>query len=67
MRIAEVMKEKGITSQQLADITGISKRTIDGYRSNRREPSFSVGITIALALNVEPQELLDKSCLKTQK
>lgn len=60
MRIADIMKEKKITSQQLADATGISKRTIEGYRAGRREPSLSVGLAIAKALNVDPYNLLDK-------
>lgn len=60
MKLSEIMKEKGVTNQQLADLTGISKRTIEGYRSGRREPGLSAGLAIAKALNVDPYELLNK-------
>lgn len=59
MKLSEIMKEKGVTNQELADWTGISKRTIEGYRVGRREPNFSVGLLIAKALGVDPYDLLD--------
>lgn len=60
--LADIMKEKGITSQQLADMTDIPKQTIDQYRSGRRkEPSFSNGLKIAAALGVDPYRLWNKS------
>lgn len=60
LRISEMMEKKGVTSQTLAEKTGIPKRTIDEYRSARKkEPSFTRGLLIADALGVEPHELLD--------
>lgn len=59
MRLSEIMKEKGVTNQQLADLTGISKRTIESYRAGRREPSLSAGLAIAKALDADPYLLLD--------
>jgi transcriptional regulator with XRE-family HTH domain len=57
--LKEIMEEKKITSQALADKTGISKRTIDEYRGARRkEPSLSNGLKIAQALGVDPRELI---------
>ena len=57
--MSEIMKEKNITSQALADKTGIAKQTIDQYRSGRRkEPSFTNGLKIAKALGVDPYELI---------
>ena len=57
--LSEVMKAKKITSQALADKTGITKQTIDQYRSGRRkEPSFTNGLKIAKALEVDPYELI---------
>lgn len=59
--LKEIMEEKKITSQALADKTGISKRTIDEYRGARRkEPSLSNGLKIAEALGVDPRELMKK-------
>jgi len=60
--LRELMSQKGITSQELAEKTGIPKRTIDEYRSNRRkEPSFSNGLKIADALELDPHELFKNS------
>nr|DAV38332.1 MAG TPA: helix-turn-helix domain protein [Caudoviricetes sp.] len=59
MKLSEIMKEKKITTQQLADMTGIKKRTLEAYRSGRIEPSFTVGLCIAKALDVNPYKLLD--------
>jgi len=57
--LKEIMEEKKITSQALADKTGISKRTIDEYRGARRkEPSLSNGLKIAQALDVDPRDLI---------
>lgn len=57
----EIMKLKGISSKALAEATGISQRTIEAYRSGRREPSLSNGLAIADALNVDPHDLLKVS------
>ena len=53
-----IMKERKITSKALSEMTGISQRTIEGYRVGRREPSLSAGLAIADALTVDPHELL---------
>lgn len=58
--LADIMKEKGITSQELSEKTGIPKRTIDEYRGSRKkEPSLSKALKIADALNVNPRELIE--------
>lgn len=59
--LQEIMRKKNITSQVLAEKTGISKRTIDEYRGSRRkEPSFTNGLKIAKALDVDPYELINE-------
>lgn len=59
----EIMLEKNITSQELANMTGIPKRTIDGYRSSqKKEPPLSRGLKIAKALGVDPSELIKRDC-----
>lgn len=58
--LREICKEKKVTSQELADKTGISKRTIDEYRQRRKEPSLSNGIKLADALGVDPRDLIKK-------
>lgn len=61
MRLTDIMKENGVTSQQLSDATGIPKRTIEEYRNKRqgREPSLSTGLKIADALGIDPHELIE--------
>lgn len=55
----KIMREKKITSQELAEKTNIPKRTIDEYRGARgKEPSLSRGLKIADALDVDPRELI---------
>ena len=57
--LKEILEERNITSQALADKTGIPKQTIDQYRSGRRkEPTFTNGLKIAQALGVDPRELI---------
>lgn len=56
--LKKIMEEKSITSQALADKSGIPKQTIDQYRTGRREPSFTKGIIIAQALGVDPRDLI---------
>ncbi len=56
--LKEILKERKITSQELADKTGIPVRTISEYRSNRRkEPSLSNGLKIADALHMDAHDL----------
>lgn len=59
MRLSETMKKKGMTTRQLADATGISKRTLESYRTGRREPGFRAGLLIARALEVDPFSLIN--------
>lgn len=60
LRLNELLIQLGKTSLWLAKETNISKRSIDEYRTNRREPSFSKGLLISDALNVDPHELIIK-------
>ena len=54
----EVLKELQVTTKKLAEMTGISQRTLEGYRAGRREPSLSAGLIIADALGVDPHRLV---------
>lgn len=56
--LKEICNEKGVTSASLAEKTGISKRTIDEYRSRRKEPSLSNGLKLADALGIDPHDLI---------
>lgn len=56
--LREICNEKNMTSAKLSELTGISKRTIDEYRTRRKEPSLSNGLRLADALGVDPHELI---------
>ena len=56
--LGEILKEKKITSKELAERTGISKRTIDEYRQRNKAPSLEYGLKIAAALGMRPEELV---------
>lgn len=59
MKLDVILKEKEVTTAKLAELTGISKRTLDEYRCGRRsQPSFENGLKIADALGIDPHELL---------
>lgn len=59
MRLTEIMQERGVTSENLAKLTGIPKTTINEYRSSRKkEPSLSRGLKIADALGIDPHDLI---------
>lgn len=60
MRIAEICKEKGMTSKQLAELSGIPLNTLNQYRQGLREPSLSRGLKLADALGVDPHELFEE-------
>lgn len=55
--LGEVMRERGITSAELAELSGVPLRSITEYRSARRkEPSLSTGLRLADAMEIDPHE-----------
>lgn len=56
--LREICNERGVTSMELAEKTGIPKQTIDAYRTRRKEPCLSNGLKIADALGIDPHELI---------
>lgn len=59
MLLNKAMKKRGVTTQQLSERVGINKRTLENYRSGRRQMSLETGLRITDALNADPHELLD--------
>lgn len=55
--LREILKERKITSRELAEKTGIPIRTISEYRGRRKEPSLSNGLKIADALEMDAHDL----------
>lgn len=57
MRIKEILKEKGITSKELATKLGVTSGAISQYISENGNPNLKTLERIATALNVPIQEL----------
>ncbi len=58
-RLKEVMAYRGVKTQELAEKSGVNKRTIDHYlMNNSQEPSVSKAVKIAGALNVSVEYLV---------
>jgi putative transcriptional regulator len=58
-RIKEVLNEKGIKQVWLAEKLGKSYNMVNGYVSNRRQPSIEILYQIAKILQVDAKELLN--------
>lgn len=56
--LREVAKKLGVSSMEIAEKTGISKKTIDEYRTRRKMPSLVNGLKIADALGIDPHDLI---------
>jgi putative transcriptional regulator len=57
-RIKEVLAERGIKQTWLASKLGKSYNMVNGYVSNKRQPSIEVLYEIAKLLQVDAKELL---------
>lgn len=57
--LVQVMKEKGVTSRELAARSGFSLRTIENWTSRARRPNPSQRARLASVLGVHPDDLID--------
>lgn len=55
--LKEVRKKKGYSLEKLSKLTGISSSHLNYIENNQKEPSISILVRIALALNVKIEEL----------
>ena len=51
--IQSVRKENGLTQEQLADLTGISERTLRSMESGQGNPSFNAVVSTASVLGIK--------------
>lgn len=58
-RIKEVLKDKGIKQTWLAEKLGKSYNIVNGYVSNKRQPSIEILYEIAKLLQVDAKDLLN--------
>lgn len=55
--IKEIRKQNNITLDELAKKSGVSKSHINDIENNKKEPTLSIAIAIAKALNVQLTDL----------
>jgi transcriptional regulator with XRE-family HTH domain len=58
LRIKDVMKEKGMSRDDLAKAVDVSTTTISNINSEKNYPSYPLLVQIASALDVDVRELL---------
>lgn len=57
--LKEIRTEKGYSLEKLSQLTGISKSHLNYIEKNEKEPSLSIAIRIAQALNIDIKELYE--------
>lgn len=57
--LKEIREEKNITLRKLSEITGISKSHLSYIERGEKEPSLSIIIRIAVALNIDEKDLYE--------
>lgn len=62
--IKKYREMKGFTQEQLAVMVGVDRTTINNYESLYRNPPLSIFIKIALALNVDLDDLANMDTIK---
>jgi transcriptional regulator with XRE-family HTH domain len=56
--VGRIRREKGLTQEQLAEISGFSQQYISGLEQGRRNPTVVTLYELAMALGVSHMELL---------
>lgn len=55
--LKKVRKEKGYSLEKLSKITGISSSHLNYIENNQKDPTITILVRIALALNIKLDEL----------
>ncbi len=56
--VKRIRQEKGLTQEQLAEVSGFSQQYISGLEQGRRNPTVVTVYELAMALGVSYMELL---------
>lgn len=60
-KLKEILESKGISRNDLMEMTGLSDIVINGYIDGKREPSVSSLLKISKAINVSLDDILGNS------
>jgi DNA-binding XRE family transcriptional regulator len=59
--LMKVRKDKGMSHEKLAEMTGLSRATISFVENNKRNPTLITCLKIAKALDVDFDKIIKKS------
>lgn len=65
-RLRDLREARGVSRQQLADVSGISRGAIRNYEQALREPTFDTVCKMADALGVSLEEFRDVAPVKAK-
>ena len=60
MKLNQRREQMGLTQQQLARKTGVSRVSISRYESGQREPTLTIAAKLAAALGCTIEDLVEK-------
>lgn len=58
LNFARIRGSRGLTQEQVADLSGFSQQYISGLEQGRRNPTIVTLFELAQALGVTPQDLI---------
>ena len=56
-RLKEIIKEKGISQQELAEMVGVSRNTISSLETGQYEPTAKLALILSIALDKKFEEI----------
>jgi transcriptional regulator with XRE-family HTH domain len=59
-RLSDIRKEKGISHEKLAEMTGLNRSTISLIENHKRTPTILTILRISKALDIKLSEILKK-------
>lgn len=60
LRLREILKDKGMTLKEFAELSGIRQPNLSNYMNGRISPTLDTLVRIADSLNVPVSELLEE-------
>ncbi len=64
--IFELLKEKGLSQKQFAELTGISQSTISDWKNKKTNPAVDKILNICTVLDISSEELLSAGQQETE-
>ena len=66
LNLSRIRKQRGLSQADLAELSGLTRRTINHYENHVTQPPFEKIEAIAAALEIKTSELLDKDSKATR-